>query len=141
MYARTTMVTADPRRMHEGVADIRDKVMPAVAEMAGYTGLSMLADRSTGRCIVTTSWESEEAMRASRDEVRRCASRPPTGRRPRHRGAGVGDRRHAPAAPATDDSCARVMWTRGGPAEGRGEPGRLPHRIIPRWTTSPASAA
>ena len=37
MYARTTTISADPQRLHEGVADVRDNVMPAVAEMPGYT--------------------------------------------------------------------------------------------------------
>jgi heme-degrading monooxygenase HmoA len=35
-------------------------------EADGCLGLSMLADRGSGRCIVTTSWRDEEAIRASR---------------------------------------------------------------------------
>jgi quinol monooxygenase YgiN len=75
MYARTTTISADPQRLHEGVADVRDNVMPAVAEMPGYTGLSMLCDRDTGRCIVTTGWQDEESMAASRDKVMQMRER------------------------------------------------------------------
>ena len=70
MYARTTTVHADPQRIDEGIRYIRDEVMPAVQSMPGCMGLSMLCDRDSGRCIVTTSWDSEESMSASREAVR-----------------------------------------------------------------------
>jgi hypothetical protein len=43
--------------------------MPLLEGMDGHIGLSMLADRSSGRCITTSAWESEEAMRASASAV------------------------------------------------------------------------
>ncbi len=70
MYARTTTVHADPQRIDKGIRYIRDEVMPAVQSMPGCMGLSMLCDRDSGRCIVTTSWDSEESMSASREAVR-----------------------------------------------------------------------
>lgn len=70
MYARTTTVHADPQRIDEGIRYIRDEVMPAVQGMPGCMGLSMLCDRDSGRCIVTTSWDSQESMSASRQAVR-----------------------------------------------------------------------
>ena len=75
MYARTTTVQADPQRMDEGIRNIRDEVMPAVTGMPGCMGLSMLCDRDSGRCIVTTSWDSEESMSASREAVRAMRER------------------------------------------------------------------
>jgi heme-degrading monooxygenase HmoA len=70
MYARTTTVHADPQRIDEGIRYVRDEVMPAAQGMPGCMGLSMLCDRDSGRCIVTTSWDSEESMSASREAVR-----------------------------------------------------------------------
>ena len=70
MYARSTTVQADPQRIDRGIGYIRDEVMPAVQSMPGCMGLSMLCDRDSGRCIVTTSWDSEETMSASREAVR-----------------------------------------------------------------------
>jgi heme-degrading monooxygenase HmoA len=37
--------------------------MPALREMAGCIGVSLLVNRESGRCIVTSAWETEEAMR------------------------------------------------------------------------------
>ena len=55
MYARSTTVRGNPDSVDEGITYVRDKVMPAVQQMDGCVGLSMLADRTSGRCIVTTA--------------------------------------------------------------------------------------
>jgi heme-degrading monooxygenase HmoA len=65
MYARTTTLHGNPAAVDQGIAYVRDEVMPLVQGMDGCIGLSMLADRDSGRCIITTAWASEEAMRAS----------------------------------------------------------------------------
>ena len=69
MYARSTTIQGDPARMDDGIANVRDDVMPAVRAMDGCVGLSMLADRESGRCIVTTSWRDEQAMHDSEGMV------------------------------------------------------------------------
>jgi len=75
MHARSTTIHGEPGAVDATVAFVRDEVMPAVREMDGCVGLSMLADPGTGRCIVTTSWQDEAAMRASEDGVRASAER------------------------------------------------------------------
>lgn len=70
MYARSTTVQGSPDRIDQGIAMVRDEVLPAVTSMPGCRGLSMLVDRQSGHGIVTTSWESDEAMRATADAVR-----------------------------------------------------------------------
>jgi heme-degrading monooxygenase HmoA len=75
MYARTNTVGADPATIDEGIANVRDEVMPLVMAMEGCIGLSMLADRDSGRCIVTTAWRTEEAMHASEQGVRASRER------------------------------------------------------------------
>ena len=44
--------------------------MPQLTNMPGCVGLSLLLDRATGRCITTSSWQDEEAMRATTETVR-----------------------------------------------------------------------
>jgi heme-degrading monooxygenase HmoA len=65
MYARSTSLQARPSSMDAGIDLIRTEVLPAVQGMQGCVGLSMMADRSSGRCIVTSAWESMAEMRAS----------------------------------------------------------------------------
>jgi hypothetical protein len=69
MYARSTTVRGTPEAMEDGIAYVRDKVMPTVGDMDGCVGLSMLAERESGRCIVTTSWADHESLRRSADGV------------------------------------------------------------------------
>jgi hypothetical protein len=75
VYARTTTVEAMPSSVDAGVAYVRDKVMPLLEGLDGHIGLSLLADRSSGRCITTSAWESEDAMRASGPAVQEVRSR------------------------------------------------------------------
>ncbi|MGN6576810.1 MAG: antibiotic biosynthesis monooxygenase [Nocardioides sp.] len=70
MYARSTTVKAQREHIDEGIAQVRDEVLPSVMEMAGCIGLSMLVDRGSGECIVTTSWASQEAMHATAEMVK-----------------------------------------------------------------------
>jgi heme-degrading monooxygenase HmoA len=65
VYARSTTVQAQPSAIDAGIAHIRDQVMPAVQAIDGCVGMSTMVDRASGRCIITTAWETEEAMRAS----------------------------------------------------------------------------
>ena len=69
MYARSTTFQAQPSSIDDGIAHVRDEVMPALHDMAGCIGVSLLVDRQSGRCIATSAWETEDAMRDSRDQV------------------------------------------------------------------------
>ena len=117
MYARSTTVRGDPTKIDDGIAYVRDEVMPAVQSMSGCVGLSMLCDRESGRCIVTTAWADESAMHATEEAVRSMRER-----------AGeifggpievneweIGILHRSREAP--DGACTRVTWTRGDPAE------------------------
>lgn len=65
MFARSTTFQARLRMMDAGIDFLRSQVVPAVQAMDGCIGLSMMADRGSGRCIVTSSWDSMDRMRAS----------------------------------------------------------------------------
>ena len=69
MYARSTTIQAQPLSVDIGIAHVRDVVMPALQEMNGYVGLSLLVDRQSGRCIATSAWQTEQAMRDSEGPI------------------------------------------------------------------------
>ncbi|MGZ4429137.1 MAG: antibiotic biosynthesis monooxygenase [Nocardioidaceae bacterium] len=69
VHARTITIDARPEAVEAGLAYVRDEVLPTVLDMPGCIGMSMVADRVTGRCIATSAWESEEAMHASEGPV------------------------------------------------------------------------
>ena len=75
MYARSTTIQADPQQMDAGITVVRDEVMPVMTTMPGFVGMSMLCDRMSGRCIVTSSWDSEESMHASESAVHELSRR------------------------------------------------------------------
>jgi quinol monooxygenase YgiN len=75
MHARSTTIHGDPASVEAGIAYVRDESMPALRRMDGCVGLSMLADRQSGHCIVTTSWQDEAALRSSEAGVRTAAER------------------------------------------------------------------
>lgn len=78
VYARSTTMTAQPSAIDGGIAHIRDAVMPALREIDGCVGVSLLVDRQSGRCIATSSWENDEAMHASAERVRPIRDRAAT---------------------------------------------------------------
>jgi quinol monooxygenase YgiN len=62
VFARSTTVQVRPRSLDAAVARVRDDVMPAVPATEGCLGVSMLVNPTSGRCIVTSAWLTEEAM-------------------------------------------------------------------------------
>jgi quinol monooxygenase YgiN len=117
MYARSTTVRGDPQKLDDGIAYVRDDVMPAVQQMSGCVGLSMLCDRDSGRCIVTTAWADDSAMHATEEAVR------PMRERLAEIYGGASEVNEWEIAvlhrtrEAPDGACTRVTWTRGDPAE------------------------
>jgi hypothetical protein len=75
VHARSTTVLARPDSIDAAIAHIRDEFMPTLLAVDGCVGLSMLVDRRSGRCIVTTAWQSGEVMRATEDQLRPARDR------------------------------------------------------------------
>ena len=116
MYARSTSLQARVSSMDAGIQLIRDEVLPAVQAMQGCVGLSMMADRKSGRCIVTSAWESQDDMRASDAAVAPLRQRAGKvlGGVPyveEWQIAGLHRNHHS-----HQGACVRAVWTHGDPA-------------------------
>ncbi|WP_138844658.1 hypothetical protein [Rhodococcus pyridinivorans] len=70
VFARSTTIHAHPSYIDAGIKHVRDIVMPALADMNGCLGLSLLIDRGSGRCIATSSWRDEDVLRSSEGMAR-----------------------------------------------------------------------
>jgi heme-degrading monooxygenase HmoA len=70
MFARTTTLTARQPGIDRGIRYVQDEVMPALQAVDGFVGLSTLVDHATGRCIITTSWQTAGEARAGEPRVR-----------------------------------------------------------------------
>lgn len=65
MYARSTLVDVERGRIRELVTFVETRVRLLAGALEGSMGLTMLADRRSGRSVVTTVWGTEPAMHAS----------------------------------------------------------------------------
>jgi len=115
MYARSTTVHGDPRQLESGTAYVRDESMPVLRQMPGCAGLSMLASRESGHCIVTTSWRDEQDLIASRDDVAPHLERTAAalGGRPEVREWEIAAMHRVHEA--HHGACSRVTWLRTAP--------------------------
>ena len=73
MYARATTLRASPEQVQEAIVHYQAGI-PPLREIAGNRGAFLLVDRSAGKGIGVTLWESEEAMRASQESGGEIAS-------------------------------------------------------------------
>jgi heme-degrading monooxygenase HmoA len=138
VHARTNTLTGDPQALDEGIAYIRDEMMPLLQQRDGFVGLSMLCDRDSGRCVVTTAWADEEAMHASEAGV--AAGRERTahilgGSAPEVREweIAVLHRMHD----GHDGACARVLWGEIDPAEAEDALSTFRMTMMPRMADLP----
>jgi hypothetical protein len=111
VHARSTTIQAQTSNIDAGIVHIRDEVMPALRDIDGFVGLSLLVDRESGRCIVTTAWQSEQAMRDSAGQVTSVRNRAAEifGGRTEIAEWEIAVLHRAHAAP--EGACTRVTWT------------------------------
>lgn len=69
MHARVTTLDVDPGRIDDVVRQVEEQNVPGWKELDGFKGFTLLVDRSSGKVIGTSYWESREAMDASEDAV------------------------------------------------------------------------
>jgi len=69
MYARSVTFLARPDSIDDGIAFVQDEVMSAAMAMEGCIGMSMICDRDSGCCIVTSAWSTEDAMKSSEQKL------------------------------------------------------------------------
>lgn len=71
MFGRVTQLEGSPDQIDEGTEYIRETILPAARELDGFRGILNLTDRTAGKGLTVTLWETEEAMRASEEKANR----------------------------------------------------------------------
>jgi heme-degrading monooxygenase HmoA len=69
LHARVTTLTMDPARIDDATEGLEREDIPRFKQLDGFKGFTVLADRSSGKAIAVSFWESEEAMAASEEAV------------------------------------------------------------------------
>lgn len=70
MFARSTTIQGKPGTIDAGIRFVETEAGPTLDATEGCRGVSMLVDRETGKCIVTSSWSDEAALHASDARLR-----------------------------------------------------------------------
>ncbi len=64
MHARVVTVQIQPGKMDETIGLFRDSVVPAAKAQKGFKGAYLLTNRSTGKGIAVSLWETEADLTA-----------------------------------------------------------------------------
>ena len=74
MYARVTTYEGTAEDYDRGIDKMRSDIAPQVHALPGCKGLLSLVDRSTGRSLSITLWETEDALASTRENANRIRS-------------------------------------------------------------------
>jgi heme-degrading monooxygenase HmoA len=67
MFARVSTYESRPEQLDEMHHEGMEHVLPALEMQDGFSGGLVLADRQSGKFLVVTLWESDQAMDATED--------------------------------------------------------------------------
>ncbi len=68
MHARVSYIDAESADRIDGVVEqVESDIVPTLKEQDGFKGMTVLADRESGRMIALTYWESEDALKTSEE--------------------------------------------------------------------------
>jgi heme-degrading monooxygenase HmoA len=70
MFSRVVRLKGDANRTDEALKLWTQSVLPLIKNQKGYAGVSMLTNRKTGDGLSVSYWETEQAMKESRGNVR-----------------------------------------------------------------------
>jgi heme-degrading monooxygenase HmoA len=110
VYARSTTIQADPAKIDAGIQYVESEASSKLDMIDGCRGISLLVDRETGQCIVTTSWDSEESMHAGEAQTRPIRER---GRDMLGGEVRIDEWEIAVMHRTQHGECCRVSWLRG----------------------------
>ena len=70
MFVRTLYITADPADVGSALDVIAKSVPGMLAEQSGFQGIGIFADRTVGKILTGSWWETEQALKDSDESLR-----------------------------------------------------------------------
>ncbi|HET7465372.1 MAG TPA: antibiotic biosynthesis monooxygenase [Candidatus Dormibacteraeota bacterium] len=68
-FSRVNGINADPDKVDALTVFIRNQALPVIKAQKGYRACIMAVDRQTGRCVVSTGWDTLADLQASEPKV------------------------------------------------------------------------
>jgi len=70
MHARVVRLKGDPSKLDEAISNWTKQILPLVKKQTGFAGTSLMGNRKTGDGMTVTYWETEQAMKDARGQIR-----------------------------------------------------------------------
>lgn len=74
MHARASAMSGDPAKVSTTSQLLESELYAQLEQIDGFKGVVALGQRDTGRSLVVTFWESEDAMTASTERANQMRS-------------------------------------------------------------------
>jgi heme-degrading monooxygenase HmoA len=71
MHARASTIQAARDKLGELERTLESFVLEQLEQSDGYSGIVGMADPTTGKCLIISFWETDQAMRASDERASR----------------------------------------------------------------------
>jgi heme-degrading monooxygenase HmoA len=75
MYGRVVRLKGDPAKTDESVKAWTQQTLPLIKKQKGFAGVSLMGNRKTGDALSVTYWETEQAMKDARPQIRPTAEK------------------------------------------------------------------
>lgn len=74
MYARASAMSGDPAKVDAATTMIETELYAQLEQVDGFRGVVALGQRDSGRSLIVTFWDSEDAMTASEERANQMRS-------------------------------------------------------------------
>jgi heme-degrading monooxygenase HmoA len=74
MHARASAMTGDPGKVGTTAQMLENELYAQLEQIDGFRGVVALGQRDTGKSLVVTFWDSEDAMAASAERANQMRS-------------------------------------------------------------------
>jgi len=73
MYCRVIRLRGNPAKTDESIKLWEHEILPTIKQQSGFAGATQIGNRETGETLSVTYWETEQNMKAAKDQVRPVA--------------------------------------------------------------------